>query len=83
MKIYKLVIDEQRIVIFNSAISNVFKEMAKLTSEEQFEMIKRVQFAIEYDDGALKQIDKEDITPLYNQVSDEDEWYTAGGWHQY
>ena len=90
MKNYKMSLDEQRKVIYNSAISNVFKEMATLTSEEQLEIIKRVQFAIEYDGGAreiindkkkeaecfFKQIEKEEMNP-YQHGTNEDEWYTG------
>ena len=56
MKNNKLALDERRKVIYNLAISNVFKDMATLTSEEQLEIIKRVQFAIEYDGGERERI---------------------------
>ena len=46
MKNYKITLDEQRKVICNSAISNVFNEMATLISKEQLEIIKRYYLVI-------------------------------------
>ena len=84
MKNDKIYSDEQKKIIYNSAISNVFKEMAILTSEEQLEIIKRVQFAIEYDGGARErkndkkkdEMNTPDLHP-YQYETNEDEWYTG------